>query len=478
MVSGPMGPFARGASAIAGGCKLSRIEREFLAPALEVTETPPSPLGRAVTYTIIAVAMTGLCWAIAGHVDIVAVASGKIVTQARTKIVEPFETASVKAILVRPGEHVKKGQPLIELVKIAAQSEESKARQDLIAASLDSTRLRAFLAGASKLDAGAVEGASPLQFAEAEARLASQRAEADAKLAALRRDRDEKAGERETLLRTLAKLYAVLPLVSERAEIRQKSADTAFGSRFLNLETQQQLAETKAEMGVTESKIKAAEAAILAIGQRIDATAAETRRTALADLAKAQEQMRGAEEALEKAAHKVELSTLRAPIDGTVQQLNVTTAGSVVTPAQQVASVVPDDEPMEAEVALENQDIGFVRAGQEAEIKIDAFPFTRFGLAKGVVSSVDRDAEAVTPANQKSGSKRASDTTEYVHESERLFYSARIKLAGDLPQSGGKPLKLLPGMAVKAEIRTGRRRIIGYLLSPLSEYRHDGLRER
>jgi multidrug efflux pump subunit AcrA (membrane-fusion protein) len=94
------------------------------------------------------------------------------------------------------------------------------------------------------------------------------------------------------------------------------------------------------------------------------------------------------------------------------------------------------------------------------------------------VSSVDRDAEAVTPANQKSGSKRASDTTEYVHESERLFYSARIKLAGDLPQSGGKPLKLLPGMAVKAEIRTGRRRIIGYLLSPLSEYRHDGLRER
>jgi len=311
-----------------------------------------------------------------------------------------------------------------------------------------------------------------------ESRLAAQKAEAEAKSAALRRDRDEKAGERETLLRTLAKLKAVLPIVSERAAIRQKSADTAFGSRFLNLETQQQLVETKAEAGLTESKIGSVEAAMLAIDQRIAATDAETRRTAFADLAKAQEQMRSAQEALAKATYKAGLSSLRAPIDGTVQQLNVTAIGSVVTPAQQLVSVVPDGEPVEAEVALENRDIGFVQAGQEAEIKIEAFPFTRFGLAKGVVASVDRDAEAVTPASQKSGLKRASDTTEYIHESERLFYSARIKLSNNLAQSDGEPLKLLPGMAVKAEIRTGRRRIIDYLLSPLSEYRHDGLRER
>jgi HlyD family secretion protein/hemolysin D len=323
-----------------------------------------------------------------------------------------------------------------------------------------------------------LDGASALQLAETEARLASQKAEAEAKLAALGRDRNEKEGERETLLRTLAKLNAVLPIVSERAEIRRKSVDTAFGSRFLHLETQQQFLETKAEVWVTEGKIKALDAAILAIDQRIDATAAETRRTALADLAKAQEQMRSAQEALAKAMHKAELSTLRAPIDGTVQQLNVTTLGSVVTPAQQIASVVPDEEPMEAEVVIENKDIGFVSAGTDAEIKIDAFPFTRFGLVKGVVSSVDRDAEPVTPASQKSGSQRASDKTEYVHESERLFYGARIKLLSDLPPSEGKSLRLLPGMSVKAEIRTGRRRIIDYLLSPLSEYRHDGLRER
>jgi len=458
--------------------KLSRSERQFLAPALEITETPPSPLGRAVAYTIIAITVAGLCWAIIGHVDIVAVASGKIITQARTKVIEPLETASVKEILVRPGEHVTVGQPLIKLEKVTAQAEESKARQDRSAALMDILRLRAFLASSNKLDPSEAGDASALQLTETDARLASQKAEADTKLSALRRDRDEKLGERETLFRTLAKLKAVLPIVSERAEIRQKSADTAFGSRFLNLETQQQLVEMKAEVGLTESKINAVEAAILAIDQRIEATGAETRRTALADLSKAQEQMRSAHEALTKAAHKVELSTLRAPIDGTVQQLNVTTVGSVVTSAQQLASVVPDDDPIEVEVALENKDIGFVQAGQEAEIKIDAFAFTRFGLARGVVSSVDRDAEAVTPQNQKSGSKRASDTTEYLHESERLFYSARIKLLSALPRSEGEPLKLLPGMAVKAEILTGRRRIIDFLLSPLSEYRHDGLRER
>ncbi len=376
------------------------------------------------------------------------------------------------------GEHVKAGQPLIKLEKVTAQAEEGKARQDLNAAPIDIVRLRAFLAGSDKLDPKETGDATELQLIETEARLASQKTEADAKLSALRRDRDEKLGERETLLRTLAKLKAVLPIVSERAEIRQKSADTAFGSRFLNLETQQQLVEIKAEAGLTESKMNAIEAAILAIDQRIQATGAETRRTALTDLSKAQEQMRSAHEALTKAMHKVELSTLRSPIDGTVQQLNVTSVGGVVTSAQQLASVVPDDDPIEVEVALENKDIGFVQAGQEAEIKIDAFPFTRFGLAKGVVASVDRDAEAMTPPNQKSGSKRASDTTESLHESERLFYSARIKLLKDLPRSKGEQLKLLPGMAVKAEILTGRRRIIDFLLSPLSEYRHDGLRER
>jgi HlyD family secretion protein/hemolysin D len=188
--------------------------------------------------------------------------------------------------------------------------------------------------------------------------------------------------------------------------------------------------------------------------------------------------MRSAQEALTKAAHKIRLSTLRAPIDGTVQQLNVTTVGSVVTPAQQLVSVVPEGEPVEIEAALENRDIGFVHAGQEAEIKIEAFPFTRFGLAKGVVLSIDRDAEPVTPQSSKSGSKRASDATEYLHESERLLYNARIKLVSELPRGAEGALKLVPGMAVKAEIRTGDRRIIDYLLSPLSEYRHDGLRER
>jgi hemolysin D len=460
------------------GPELQRIELEFLAPALEIAETPPSPLGRIVTYTIIAAAITGLIWAVIGHVDIVAAGSGKIVTQARTKVVEAIGTASVKSILVKAGEHVKEGQPLIELEKLAPEAEEAKARQDLAAATLDALRLRALLAGANQLDRAEAGGATPAQFGEAEARFLSQKAEAEAKLAALHRDSEEKISERETLQRTLAKLHAVLPLAAERAEIRQKSADTAFGSRFLNLEAQQHLLETKAEIGLTESKINSANAAIRAIDERINATGAETRRTALTDLAKAQEQMRGAQEALAKAAEKIGLSTLRAPVSGTVQQLNVNTVGSVVTAAQQLASVVPDDELLEAEIALENRDIGFVQAGQEAEIKIEAYPFTRFGLAKGVVMSVDRDAEAITPASQKSGSKRASDSTENVRDSDRLFYTARIEILKSLPRKDGVELKLLPGMAVKAEILTGRRRVIDYLLSPLAEYRHDGLRER
>ena len=188
-------------------------------------------VGRAVTYTIIAITLSGLGWSIVGHVDIVAVASGKIVTRSHTKIVGRIETASVKAILVRPGEHVMAGQPLIELEKVTAQAEEGKARQDLIAATLDVLRLRAFLSGGA-FDASDATGASAAQLADAEARLLSQKEEAAAKLASLVRERESKDGERETLVRTMTKLKSILPIVTEKAQIRQKSADTAFGSRF------------------------------------------------------------------------------------------------------------------------------------------------------------------------------------------------------------------------------------------------------
>lgn len=445
--------------------------------ALDAMDRAPSPLGRIVAGTISALVLVGIGWATLGKVDIVAVAPGKIVSHARTKVVQPFEIATVSAILVHPGQSVHAGDPLIELDDVAARAEQARARADLAAAQLDELRLGALLADVADPPFDSVD-ASTDEIARAKARLAAQRAEAKAKLANIAEERAQRTAEREAAKLTLAKAETVVPIVEERAEIRRKSAALAYGSRLLELEAQQQAVEARAEVATSRSKIGGLDAAIVALDQQAVSFGAELRKTALGDLAQAREHESAAAEALAKANHRLKLQTLRAPIDGTVQQLNVATVGSVVTPAQQVVSVVPGEAEMEVEAVLENKDIGFVTPGQSVELKIDAYPFTRYGLAHGVVTSVDRDAEPAPQRQAREGSQRAADTLAGVEASETLMYMVHVKIEDDAIKVDGKPATLLPGMAVKAEIKTGRRRIIDYLLAPLSEYRHDALRER
>jgi len=456
---------------------LRREEREFLPAALEILETPPSPAGRTLVLTLCLIAVVGVVWACFGELDIVAVAPGKIVAHMRTKLVQPFETSTIRAILVGPGQKVRAGEALIELDPTAAIAERDKARKDLDAARLDQARLEAFLDGAAA-SATDLESIDPVEVKRAQAHLTAQRAERDAKLATIVHEREQRVAERQALQQTLAKLEQVLPLVAQRADIRRLAAATQFGSRLLSLETQQQLVETQSELDIDRSKIASLDAAIEGLDQKLAGADAEIMTATLTELGHAREQARRAAEELAKANHRVGLQTLHSPIDGSVQQLQVTTVGSVVTPAQQLLSVVPDQDRLEVDAVLENRDVGFVAAGQSVELKVDTYPFTRYGLAKGTVLSVDRDAEA-TPVNQAvQGSLRAADEIDNVEASERLRYTVHIALEPGSLEVDGHPAALLPGMSVKAEILTGKRRIIEYLLAPLTLYAHDSMKER
>jgi HlyD family secretion protein len=176
-------------------------------------------------------------------------------------------------------------------------------------------------------------------------------------------------------------------------------------------------------------------------------------------------------------AHHV---VLRAPVDGTVQQLAVHTVGGVVTPAQQLMAIVPADSRLEAEAMIENRDIGFVVPGQSAQVKIDTFNFTKYGLLHGAVVTVSQDAIArdkpVDPANKSKSRAALSDTSD--PQGQELVYSARISLDRTEMLIEEKTVSLAPGMAVTVEIKTGQRRVIEYLLSPLLRYRHEAIRER
>jgi hemolysin D len=452
-------------------------ERAFLPAALEVMETPPNPLGRRTAYALFVVALATLGWAVFGKVDIVAVASGKVVSHLRTQVVQPFEIASVTSVLVSPGQQVSAGDPLIELDKTVALAERDRAQSDLVAALLDQMRLTAFLDGSTTAPFATIAQASAFDTTHAQAQLTAQVATRASQLAGLEQEKMQRAAERLVQQQTVAKLEETLPLVAKRASIRDQATALGNTSVLADLESRQLLVETRAELEITRSKIVSLDAAIAGLEQKIVATDAEIRTNAMGELSKARDRRRAAEEALTKAVRRAELQTLRSPISGTVQQMHIANIGAVVTPAQQLLSVVPNDDRVEVEAVLENRDVGFVAAGQRVQLKIDAFPFTRYGLLSGTVVSVDRDAEPVSqPAVQ--GSQRAADAIDHVEGSERLRYTVHIALEARSLDIDGRVGSLLPGMSIKAEILTGKRRIIDFLLAPLREHMHDAMRER
>jgi hemolysin D len=454
-------------------------ERAFLPAALEVMETPPNPLGRRTAYALCLVALAALGWAVFGKVDIVAVASGKIVSHLRTQVVQPFEIASVTSVLVSPGQQVRAGDPLIELDKTVAVAERDRAQSDLVAALLDRMRLAAFLDGSTIAPFTTIAQASVLDTTHAQAQLTAQVATRASQLAGLEQEKLQRAAERLVQQQTVAKLEETLPLVAKRASIRDQATALGNTSMLADLESRQLLVETRAELEITRSKIASLDAAIAGLEQKVVATDAEIRTNAMSELSKAMDRMRAAEEALAKATRRAELQTLRSPISGTVQQMHIANIGAVVTPAQQLLSVVPNDDRVEVEAVLENRDVGFVAAGQRVQLKIDAFPFTRYGLVSGTVMSVDRDAEA-TPVSQPAvqGSQRAADAIDHIEDSERLRYTVHIALQPGSLDIDGRLGSLLPGMSIKAEILTGKRRIIDFMLAPLREHMHDAMRER
>jgi hemolysin D len=198
------------------------------------------------------------------------------------------------------------------------------------------------------------------------------------------------------------------------------------------------------------------------------------------DLAKVEPKAAGLAQDVIKAEERTKLQVLKAPVDGMVQQLAVHTVGGVVTPAQPLLVLVPVDSHLEIEAMVSNRDVGFVEPGQPAEIKVGTFNFTRYGLLLGKVLSVSHDAVGKDDLTDPTKDKGQQDghRVKFASDDEGPVYAARVSLERTSMQIEGKDVNLAPGMAVTAEIKTGDRRIISYLLSPLRKYRQDSLRER
>src|SRR6267154_2878044 len=244
------------------GPERRKDELAFLPAALEIVETPPSPIGRAVAFTIIAVFIVALTWACVGTVDIVAVAQGKIIPTGRTKLIQPFETGVVRAIHVRDGQSVKAGDVLIELDPTMTEADQERQRSDLLAAGLDVARLRAALAEDPLAAFRPPQSASAAEIEMHRQFLISQRAEQNAKLAEIERQQNQKEAERSTTSASVAKLQATIPVLQERVDIRKTLVDKALASKVVYLSEYQDLVGLQQDIILQQSRLREADAAI------------------------------------------------------------------------------------------------------------------------------------------------------------------------------------------------------------------------
>ena len=451
-----------------------RTDHEFLPAALEIMEKPPSPGLRWLLISLCILFAIALIWACIGKVDVVAVASGKVIPSANSKVIQPMEIGSVRAIHVKNGQRVKAGELLIELDPTISGAEVGQSNQQLLSAELVRARNNALLAHLSGRPAHFVAPAGTPTHVTANEQQYVQTAiaEFEAEKAALQQSRAEAQAQLAGAQAEIAKLNETLPLLDRQMAARKEMADKGYYSQLRVLEYEQARVEHVRNIDVQKSNAARARATI----GNIDAQLARLRSTfgkqAVTQVAEAADKSALAADELRKTARRQEFQQLRSPVDGVVQQLAVTTVGGVVQPAQALMVIVPDDQAVAVEAMIQNKDVGFIHEGQPVRVKLEAFPFTDYGLIEGVVETISRDAIDMS----QNGAPQRDANGRPVQQG--LVYATRIKLNRRTIIVNGVEQPIGPGLAVQAEIKTGERRIIQYLLSPISQTMDEAGKER
>ncbi|MFK4074726.1 HlyD family type I secretion periplasmic adaptor subunit [Ectopseudomonas khazarica] len=438
-------------------------EVHFLPAALALQEAPVHPAPRIIQWTIIAFAVIALLWACIGEIDVVATATGKIVPSGKSKVIQPSEVAVVKAIHVYDGQRVKAGELLVELDTQITGADVQRLKSDLLAAQVDSARAGALLDAIEEGRepaslASRIAQASEAQQRSAQTWLRGQYLELQSTLQQSDAEIAQRTAEIQAARAWVAKLQESLPIARQLAADYKRLLDKAYVAKHAYLEKEQQRLDQERELAVQQARVLELQAAKQQAESRRQSVLAQTRRAMLDLLHESEQRAAGLQQELSKAEQRNRLMHLTAPVDGTVQQLAIHTAGGVVTEAQPLMVIVPSNQPVEVEAMLENKDIGFVRPGQEVEVKVDTFTFTKYGVVHGTVVSISDDAI----------------------EDERLglVYSTRIQLKENSIVVGDQQVALSPGMSIRAEVKTDKRRVIDYFLSPLKEHQSESLSER
>jgi hemolysin D len=430
----------------------------FSAPALALAAQPPLRVLRMASLSICAMAAIALVFSFVAHIDVVVSAQGKVIPTGKSKVIQPLETGVVRAIDVRDGQSVKAGEVLVELDITASGADRDRVERELWEARAEVLRANAQLTGQARFNATPAMPPEVLQNQNAV--LQTRLAEHSAKLAALDSELAKRRADADAISSGLAQSRNSLPLITQKHHMREELAQTGHVAQTGVIETQMELINMQKDIAVQGNRLQESQAGLAAAREQRAQAVAEFRSRASADLLEAVKKRDAAEQELIKARQRLQQQTLRAPIDGVVQQLAVTTVGGVVTAAQPLMTIVPENTPLELEAQVLNRDIGHVRVGQRVINKVETYDFTRYGYIEGQVLWVGTDAVQ----DQKLGP----------------VFPVRIGLEQTHTPTAvnGRIGEVKAGMTVTADIRTDERRLLDYLLAPMLRYKQEALRER
>lgn len=435
-------------------------ETAFLPAALEITERPVSPTARATAWLLLVGLLITTLWLVFGKVDIVASASGKLIPADNVKLVQPAEAGIVRAIYVRDGQHVRKGQPLIALDPTVAGAETEQSRKALETAELDAARARAVLGA---LDGHGLAFVPPAGTRAETAATQRQLAQAElagiqASMAGMGADTRTAAAARGEARIQAAKLDETLPLLDEQIAANEALLAKGYVSKLKVIEMRRQRLAAARDRDIALQTVRKADAQLASAGTGGARTRAEGRARVLAELAKAESDVALRRAEVIKAQQRSGLKRLLSPVSGTVTGLSTHTIGGLVEAVKPLMVIVPDGTEFVLEGQLPNRERAFVHVGQEVAVKIEAYPFTRYGTLSGRVDGIGSDAIEV--------------------EKVGLVFPVRVRLAPRKLRQGAIDMPLSAGMSATADIRTGRRSIMQYLISPIDEARLQSARER
>jgi hemolysin D len=442
---------------------------DFSPPLLRIQSQPPPPLAGWMLRILLGLITGVFVWAVLGRLDIVAVADGKLVPSTYLKIVQPAEQGIVREILVKEGEAVQAGQVLIRMDSVLAGADVRAIRAEHDNKRLALRRIDAQLSGK--------------KFSRVKDDPADLALQVEAQHAANVRAYENALGQEQSLLEkarhdlaaaqsTHAKLEQVLPHYIEQEQAFEKLTKDGFSGRIMYTDKRRERIEKEQDLRTQEFTIRSSQALIEQSEKKIAQITADYRRQLQTERVEVAAQLQKFTQELAKLSHRRELLELRAPQAGIVKDLATHTAGTVAAPGTILMTLVPEGDKLVAEVWISNQDVGFVRPGQDAKLKLVTFQFQKYGMLGGRVLHVNADATEAPSPNTR------SDTLSRDRPTGPLAFRALLDLDRQELPADGRLYALQPGMQVTGEIHLGTRTVMEYLLSPVQKAFHEAARER